>query len=135
MFIGSKAPIMSAKEGGIYMDKFLKSFYDEHFVNRENNKIEDTAEYKKRSDHHEQLLLQIHSSLIKVLPAKEAIGLLNDFNDAMFHLLALYQYEDFKYYFLTGIQLGIEITRTKHPDLTVEQIMQLLHQIKEDNSC
>ena len=83
MFIGSKAPIMSAKEGGIYMDKFLKSFYDEHFVNRENNKIEDTAEY----------------------------------------------------YFLTGIQLGIEITRTKHPDLTVEQIMQLLHQIKEDNSC
>ena len=128
MFIGSKAPIMSAKEGGIYMDKFLKSFYDEHFVNRENNKIE-------RSDHHEQLLLQIHSSLIKVLPAKEAIGLLNDFNDAMFHLLALYQYEDFKYYFLTGIQLGIEITRIKHPDLTVEQIMQLLHQIKEDNSC
>lgn len=124
---------MSAK-GVMKMDQFLKSFYDEHFANRENNKIGDTAEYKKRSDHHEQLLWQIHSSLIKVLPTKEAIGLLNDFNDAMFHLLALYQYEDFKYYFLTGIQLGIEITRTKQPDLTIEQLMQLLHQIQEDNS-
>lgn len=126
-------PIMSAK-GGINMDKFLESFYNEHFADRGNNKIGETEEYQKRSEHQEQLLNQIHSSLKKVLPANEAIGLLNDYNDAMFHLLALYQYEDFKYYFLTGIQLGIEITRTKHPDLTVEQLMQLLHQIKEDNS-
>lgn len=104
MFIGSKAPIMSAKEGGIYMDKFLKSFYDEHFVNRENNKIEDTAEYKKRSDHHEQLLLQIHSSLIKVLPAKEAIGLLNSAMMRCFIFWHCISMKDFKYYFLTGIQ-------------------------------
>lgn len=133
MFIGSKVPIMSAK-GGIHMDKFLESFYDEHFTDRENYIIEKTDEYKRRSEHQGQLLNQIHSSLEKVLPAEEVLGLLNDYNDAMFNLLAFYQFYDFKYQFFTGIQLGIEITRMKHPDLTVEQLIELLHQIKEDNS-
>lgn len=116
------------------MDKFLESFYNEHFAIRENNKIGESAEYKKRSDHQEQLLRQIHIHLTKVLPAKEAIGLLNDFNDAMFYLLALYQYEDFKYSFLTGIQLGIEAAQLKQTDMTIDHLMDLLHQIKEDYS-
>ncbi len=124
---------MSAK-GGIYMDKFLESFYDEHFANRENNNIAQTAEYKKRSDLHEQLLRQIHTYLVEVLPSSEALGLLNDFNDAMFSLLALYQYEDFKYYFLTGIQLGIEIAQKKQSEMTVDQLMSVLHRIKEESS-
>ena len=124
---------MSAK-GGIYMDKFLASFYDDHFANRENNNIGDTDEYKKRSDHHTQILRQIHIHLSEVLPANESIGLLNDYDDAMFHLMALYQYEDFKYSFFTGIQLGIAIAQRENNDITVEEIMHLLQQIKEDNS-
>lgn len=124
---------MSAK-GGIYMNKFLASFYNDHFANRENNNIGDTDEYKKRSDRHTQILRQIHTHLREVLPANESIGLLNDYDDAMFHLMALYQYEDFKYSFFTGIQLGIAIAHRENNDVTVEQIMHLLQQIKEDNS-
>lgn len=124
---------MSAK-GGINMDKFLESFYDEHFTNRENNNIEKNEEYKKRSEHQEQLLEQIHSTLEKVLSVEEVLRLLNDYNDAMFNLLTFYQFYDFKYQFFTGIQLGIEITRMSQSEMSVEQIMQLLHQIKEDNS-
>lgn len=133
MYIGSTKPIMSAK-GGINMDKFLESFYDEHFTNRENNNIEKNEEYKKRSEHQEQLLEQIHSTLEKVLSVEEVLRLLNDYNDAMFNLLTFYQFYDFKYQFFTGIQLGIEITRMSQSEMSVEQIMQLLHQIKEDNS-
>lgn len=124
---------MSAK-GGINMDKFLESFYDEHFTNRENNNIEKNEEYKKRSEHQEQLLEQIHSTLEKVLSVEEVLRLLNDYNDAMFNLLTFYQFYDFKYQFFTGIRLGIEITRMSQSEMSVEQIMQLLHQIKEDNS-
>lgn len=116
------------------MDKFLESFYDEHFTNRENNNIEKNEEYKKRSEHQEQLLEQIHSTLEKVLSVEEVLRLLNDYNDAMFNLLTFYQFYDFKYQFFTGIQLGIEITRMSQSEMSVEQIMQLLHQIKEDNS-
>lgn len=133
MYIGSTKPIMSAK-GGINMDKFLESFYDEHFTNRENNNIEKNEEYKKRSEHQEQLLEQIHSTLEKVLSVEEVLRLLNDYNDAMFNLLTFYQFYDFKYQFFTGIRLGIEITRMSQSEMSVEQIMQLLHQIKEDNS-
>ena len=43
--MGLRTPIMSAK-GGVDMDKFLKSFYDEHFASREINNIANTAEYK-----------------------------------------------------------------------------------------
>ena len=125
---------MSAK-GGINMDKFLESFYDEHFTNRENNNIEKNEEYKKRSEHQEQLLEQIHSTLEKVLSVEEVLRLLNDYNDAMFNLLTFYQFYDFKYQFFTGIQLGIEITRMSQSEMSVEQIMQLLHQIKEDRGC
>ena len=76
-------PIRSAK-GEISMDKFLKSFYNDHFANRENNNIGDTEEYKKRSECHEQILKQIYIHLSEVLPANESIGLLNDYDDAMF---------------------------------------------------
>lgn len=116
------------------MEKFLESFYNDHFANRENNNIGDTDEYKKRSERHEQILKQIHIHLSEVLPANESIGLLNDYNDVMFHLMELYQYEDFKYSFFTGIQLGITIASGENNDITVEQIMHLLQQIKEDNS-
>lgn len=116
------------------MDKFLESFYNEHFTCMEDNSVRETAEYKKRSEEHERILQLIHTSLCKVLPARESIGLLNDFNDAMFHLLTLYQYEDFKHLFLSGIQLGIEIAHTKQTAIAVDEIMNLLQQIKEDNS-
>lgn len=124
---------MSAK-GGVDMDKFLKSFYDEHFASREINNIANTAEYKKRSEKQEQILKQIHIALRKILPANESIGLLNDYNDAMFHLLALYQYEDFRYHFLSGIQLGLVLEQMKQTNTTVEEIMSLLQHLKEDNS-
>lgn len=133
MFIGSRMPIMSAK-GEISMDKFLKSFYNDHFANRENNNIGDTEEYKKRSERHEQILKQIYIHLSVVLPANESIGLLNDYDDAMFHHMALYQYEDFKYSFFTSIQLGITIASGENYDIAAKQIMNLLQQIKEDNS-
>ena len=133
MFIGSKAPIMSAK-GGMKMDQFLESLYNDHFSDRANSKLGETVEYKKRSEHQQQIIRQIYRSLIKDLPDEQAIGLLNDLNDAMFHLEALYQFEDFKYSFLTGIQLGIKVAQIKQTDLTAEHIMQLLYHLKEDNS-
>lgn len=116
------------------MDQFLESLYNDHFSDRANSKIGETIEYKKRSKRQQQIIRQIYRSLIKDLPDEQAIGLLNDLNDAMFHLEALYQFEDFKYSFLTGIQLGIKVAQIKQTDLTAEHIMQLLYHLKEDNS-
>lgn len=133
LFIESKHPIMSAK-GGINMNESLNKFYREHFANHNDNNIIDTAEYKIRCKKQDDIINQIETHLLKQISVQEVVGLLNDFNDATYHLVDLYRYHDFKYSFLTGIQLGIETAKMEHPDLILDDVLQLLCVIKEKSS-
>lgn len=133
LFIESKHSIMSAK-GGINMNESLNKFYREHFANHNDNDIINTAEYKIRCKKQDDIINQIEAHLLEQISVQEAVGLLNNLNDATYHLVDLYRYHDFKYSFLTGIQLGIEAAKIEHPDLILDDVLKLLFEIKEKNS-
>lgn len=133
MAIEQKKSIMSAK-GGINMNESLQTFYNEHFKNHNDNDIIDTEEYKIRCKKQDDIINQIETHLLNQISIQEAVGLLNDLNDATYHMVDLYRYHDFKYSFLTGIQLGIEATKINHTDLSVDDILQLLYDIKENRN-
>lgn len=116
------------------MNESLKTFYNEHFANHNDNDIINTEEYKIRCKKQDDIINQIETHLLKQISVQEAIGILNDLNDATYHMVDLYRYHDFKYSFLTGVQLGIEAARVNHIDLSVDDILQLLYDIKENRN-
>lgn len=132
MVIERKNPIMSMK-GGMDMES-LHKFYDEHFANHNDNCIIDTEEYKIRSEKQGKIIDELYNCLCKQISAQEAVGLLNDLNDATFYLVDLYRYHDFKYTFLSGIQVGIESVNMEHTDVSLDDVLQLLQDSKEENS-